>query len=127
MTFQPEGYQPDGYQPVYDPDAVFPGVAASRKITLPSGGVWLVDPDAESFCEVDWSGVIDPGATLSSVAYTLPASLTQVAARIDANAGRSIIKVSGVRHGVTYQIQAVATLSTGQTLPLTAPLRGFNG
>lgn len=125
--FQPSGYQPDGYQPEYDPDAVFPEVAASRRITLPSGGVWVVDPDVSVFCEVDWSGVMDDGETLSSVSYTLPASLTQISARIDAGSGRSAILVSGLRHAQTYQIDAVATMSSGQTIPFTAPLRCFNG
>ena len=121
------GWHQDGWHAAFDADAEYPTIHASRTIALPSGGVWIVDPDVDSFCEVDWSGSLPTGAALSSVQYTLPNGLTNTSARIDTDVGKSAIQVSGVSHGRTYQIAIVATLSDDSTIELTAPLRCFNG
>jgi hypothetical protein len=132
MSYQPEGYQPEGYQPEgYQPEAAadsgYPTVPASRSIDLPGGGVWVVDPDVTSFCQIDWSAALPTGVTLVTVAYTIPAGLVLVDEAIDTDLGKSAIKLSGMTHGSMFQVPAVATLSNAQTLPCTAPLRCFNG
>jgi hypothetical protein len=113
------GVQVSGYIP-------YPSVADSRSIRLPLGGVWLVDPDTPTYCEVRWSGVLPTGLTLMSVAYTLPTELTQVDAAISTAEAKSALLVSGVTHASAFQILATATLSNGSQIQFTAPLLGFN-
>jgi hypothetical protein len=109
------------------PPTEYPDVAASRSIRLPAGGIWVIDPDVPAWCEVDWSGVIPSGATLSSVSYDIPDELTADDTAIDQDAGKWAIYLDGATHGVLFQIPLVATLSNEQTISFTAPLRCFNG
>lgn len=105
----------------------YPGVPNSRCIRPPSGGVWVVDPDAPSFCEVDFSDVLPTGVNLASVARTVPTGLTEQDAVTDTVGGRFALKLTGMQHASMHQIQLVATLSNAQTIAVTAPLRAFNG
>lgn len=107
--------------------AEYPSVAASRSIRLPAGGIWVIDPDVPAWCEVDWSGVLPQGVTLSSVSYSVPDELTADDTAIDENAEKWAIHLDGATHGAMYQIPLIATLSDAQTISLTAPLRCFNG
>jgi hypothetical protein len=127
----PEGHFPDGHFPEgHFPEgsgSTYPTVHPSRSIALPGGGIWLVDPDSESYCEVDWSGLLPSGVQLESVAYTLPSPLTNEGEAITTLAGKSAILIDGATHGSMHQIAIVATLSNAMTIPFTAPLRCFNG
>jgi hypothetical protein len=100
-------------------------IAASRRIRLPLGGIWLVDPDAPEFCEIDWRGLLSAGVTLVSVGYVLPPGSRLLDQPID-NAGRSAIRVSGLTHAALFDIQCTALFSNGVTSLFVAPLRGFN-
>lgn len=110
-----------------DVEQAYPEVPASRSISLPSGGVWAVDPDVPSFCEIDLSAVLPSGVTLSSVSYTIPAGLTKADEMIDMDAGKCAVKIGGVSHAMTYQVAVLATLSNLDVIAITAPLRCFNG
>jgi hypothetical protein len=125
----PDGHFPDGHFPEVAPSSDYPSVQSSRRISLPAGGIWVVDPDSGQYCEVDWSGVLDEGVTLVSVSYSLPggAGLTNAAEAIDTSAGKSAIQIDGANHGSMHSIGIVATLSNDDTISFTAPLRCFNG
>lgn len=130
MGWNPEadqsGFQPDGWQPPA-PGAPYPSIYASRRISLPSGGIWIIDPEAGQYCEVDWSGALPTDVTLESVTYSLPADLTNQGEAIETGDGKSALLVGGAEHGVSYAIHIVATLSDASTIAFTAPLRCFNG
>jgi hypothetical protein len=73
--------------------------------------------------QMTWDGL--GGATISSVLHTVPSPLTKVSESNTTTT--STVRVSGGEHGHMYQIQGVATLSTGRTLERTFPLRVFYG
>ena len=64
-------------------------------------------------------------ATLSSVTYTAIAGVTMTPQGINGNV--STVRLSGLVHGRTYQLEASATLSTGEILNRNVPVRCFNG
>lgn len=70
-----------------------------------------------------WAGL--GSATLSSVTHTVPADLTKVGE--SSTTTTSTVRVSGGKHGKTYQITGTATLSTGRTLERIFPLTLFYG
>jgi hypothetical protein len=123
----PDGHLPSGHLPDGSGEAPYPDVSLSRSIRLPAGGVWVVDPDVVSWCEIVWDAALPDGVTLVSVSYTLPNGLTEQDTSIETALGKSAIQVSGAAHGSTSQVAAVATLSNAQTMACTAPLRCFNG
>lgn len=130
MGFNPDAFPDVAFDPVgFDKDGeatpAYPSVSSSRSIRLPSGGVWVVDPDVTDWCEIIWD--VPDGLTLQSVTYVLPAALTNEDEAIDLVNGKSAVKVSGATHGSMSQIAAVATLSNGSMASCTAPLRCFNG
>lgn len=105
----------------------YPTIPDNRRIALPAGGIWVLDPDVAAFCEVDFSQALPDGVTLAEVSRTIPAGLTEEDAVIDAASGRFALKLSGARHASIYQVGLIATLSNAGTIPVTAPLRCFNG
>ena len=70
-----------------------------------------------------WDG-ISP-ATISSATHTVPTDLTKVSESNTTTT--STVRVSGGKHGKTYQVVGVATLNTGRTLERTFPLTLFYG
>ena len=84
----------------------------------------LVFDSADSAnASIDWGGL--GSATLSSVAYTAIAGVTMTPQGI--NGTVSTVRLSGLVHGRTYQLEASATLSTGEILNRNVPVRAFNG
>jgi hypothetical protein len=110
-----------------EPAAAYPSVPASRSIRLPAGGIWSVDPDIAQFCEVDFSALIPSGTTLTSVSRSIPSGLEEQDFAVDTQTGRFAIKLSGATHASMHQVGIVGTLSNGQAISITAPLRCFNG
>jgi hypothetical protein len=87
----------------------------------------LIDPGDNAFFKLDWSDCLIEGATLVAVVHTVPSPLTKVQEATNGAEGSSTVRVTGAAHGVTYLVEAAATLSTGETLNRQFPLRCFNG
>lgn len=83
----------------------------------------VLDPSDVVNVTVTWENL--GVATITSVAYSAPAALTVTGQGNTATT--SSFRVSGLSHGQTYQIEAQATLSSGETLNRNVPIRGFNG
>lgn len=82
-----------------------------------------LDPSDSANVAITWSGL--GAATISSVAYTAIAGLTLTPQGVSGNV--STVRLSGLVHGRTYQLEATATLSTGEILNRNVPVRCFNG
>lgn len=83
----------------------------------------LLQPGDLADVSVTWD---DLGtSTISGVTYSGSADLTLTAGAIAANV--STVRVSGQLHGRTYQVIAEATLSNGQRLRRTVPIRCLLG
>lgn len=83
--------------------------------------VLLKNPSDNIDFTMTWANI--GTATISSVAHTVPSSLTLVSE--SSAASTSTVRVSGATHGRTYQVKGVATLSTGRTLARDFTLRVF--
>lgn len=84
----------------------------------------LVFDSADSAnASIDWGGL--GNATIASVSYTPIAGVTMTPQGI--NGTVSTVRLSGLVHGRTYQLEASATLSTGEILNRNVPVRCFNG
>lgn len=83
----------------------------------------LLDPSDSANVTITWD---DLGtATLSSVTYTAPAGITITPGVVASP--NSTFRITGMVHGRTYQVEAQATLSTGEVLNRNLPIRAFNG
>lgn len=76
--------------------------------------------------QFDWSSEVSGAVTLDSVTASVPSPLT-VTKTDDLGNKKSTLQIAGALHGVTYQVRALGTLSTGEIVPKTLTLRGFNG
>ena len=76
---------------------------------------------------VDFTDDLPAGVTVTAVAFSISPSITLDSQDDDFANNRSTIKVSGAVHGVTYNLQAKATYSNGETYPKDIALLGFNG
>jgi hypothetical protein len=85
--------------------------------------VIVLDPSDQANVTVTWDNL--GSATISSVSYTAPVGLTVTAQGNTPTT--STFRVSGLAHGLTYQVEAQATLSSGEVLNRNIPIRGFNG
>lgn len=85
--------------------------------------VIVFDPGDSANISITWDN-LGPGAVVS-VAYTPITGLTITPQSVIANV--STVRISGLKHGLTYQLEAIATLNTGEILNRNIPLRGFNG
>ena len=85
--------------------------------------VVVLDPSDSADLVISWDDI--GSATLSSVTYPAIAGLTLQAGTIVGATSR--VRVSGLAHGRTYQIEAQATLSTGEILNRNIAVRAFNG
>jgi len=88
--------------------------------------VVLLDPGDSVFITIDWADVLVDGITLASATHTVPSPLTRVSQSDSPSTGKSQVRVSGALHGVTYMIEAVATLSNGEVVNRQFPVRGWN-
>jgi hypothetical protein len=82
-----------------------------------------LDPNDSANVSITWTDL--GNATLASVAYTAIPGVTLTPQGV--NGSVSTVRVSGLVHGRTYQLEATATLSTGETLNRNVPIRAFNG
>lgn len=89
---------------------------------------------SELFHTFDWSDQIpatSPLTTISSVDYTFPSlSPTEIAEGVSSDnfpSYLSTVEVTGILHGRTYMIRALATLSNGEVIVKNLIIRGFNG
>lgn len=82
-----------------------------------------LDPADAANVTIDWSDL--GSAQLVSVSYTPISGVTLTPQGI--NGAVSIVRVSGLVHGRTYQLEATATLNTGETLNRNIPIMAFNG
>lgn len=83
--------------------------------------ILLKNPSDNIDFSMTWNNI--GTATLSAVVHTVPSALTLVSESNTTTT--STVRVSGATHGKTYQIKAVATLSTGRTLARDFTLRVF--
>lgn len=83
----------------------------------------VLDPSDAVNVTLTWDNL--GGATLASVTYTAPGGLTVT--NLGNTATTSTCRISGLSHGLTYQVEAQATLSSGETLNRNVPIRGYNG
>jgi hypothetical protein len=82
-----------------------------------------LDPNDSANVSITWTDL--GNATLASVAYTAISGVTLTPQGVSGSV--STVRVSGLVHGRTYQLEATATLSTGETLNRNVPIRAFNG
>ena len=73
----------------------------------------------------EWLDAIPTGGTMVSVVHTVPTGLTKVSEGVDGTT--STVRISGGTHGRTYMVQALATMSTGETINRPLVLTVFNG
>lgn len=85
--------------------------------------VITLDPSDNANVSILWED-LGAGAVVS-VAYAPITGLTITPQSVVNNV--STVRISGVKHGLTYQLEASATLNTGEVLNRNIPLRAFNG
>ncbi len=85
----------------------------------------LMDPEGSATVTLSWEEL--GSSTLSTVAHEAPSPLVVSNQGVNAGAGTSSCKVSGMVHGRTYQLLARATLSNGDVVPKVATIRAFRG
>jgi hypothetical protein len=102
------------------------GTEVERQVIDVNGGEIPVKTSAEVlYLRFDWTGVLDDGVTLSSVAHTVPGGAVEEAEATNGD-GTSDLNISGGTHAALYQLTIVATLSNSQTVSRTWPLRIYN-
>lgn len=82
-----------------------------------------LDPGDSANVSITWTDL--GSATIASVAYTPITGVTLTPQGITGDV--SIVRVSGLQHGLIYAIEAQATLSTGEALNRNVTVRCFNG
>lgn len=82
-----------------------------------------LDPADTANVSIEWTDL--GSGQVVSVAYTPIAGVTLTPQGI--NGAVSTVRVSGLVHGRTYQLEATATLNTGETLNRNIPIVAFNG
>lgn len=75
---------------------------------------------------LEWATELIGGVTLASVAHDLPAPLELVAENTDASDGLSRVTLRGAKHGATYQIGALAQLSSSESIRRVLAARALN-
>jgi hypothetical protein len=87
----------------------------------------ILDPADTANASIEWSDL--GNATIVSVAYTPIAGVTLTPQGVTGTGSGTVstVRVSGMVHGRTYQIEATATLSTGETLNRNIAIMAFNG
>ncbi|HRC61642.1 MAG TPA: hypothetical protein PLX85_00275 [Dehalococcoidia bacterium] len=90
------------------------------------GQPFLIDPTAGLIYTFDFSDEVPAGVSVTAIAIVAPAPLTTSGKTDDLPNKQTRVLISGAIHGQTYQVEATATLSNGETVPLSATLRGWN-
>jgi hypothetical protein len=85
--------------------------------------VIVLDPGDEANVSIVWEN-LGVGSVVS-VTYQPITGLTLTPQSVANNI--STVRIAGVAHGHTYQLEASATLNTGEILNRNIPIRGFNG
>lgn len=85
--------------------------------------VIVLDPGDSANISIQWTNL--GVGTVNSVAYTPITGLTITPQSVINNV--STVRISGLKNGLTYQLEAAATLNTGEVLNRNIPIRGFNG
>lgn len=75
----------------------------------------------------DFTLEVPVGVTVSNIAFTIPPPLSSFAISPDLANKKSTVGLQGAVHGVTYQVRATATLSSGEDIVENVTVRGFNG
>ena len=86
----------------------------------------VLDPADNVNVTVTWTN-LGPGSEhhIAAMTYSAPAGLT-ITPQGFTNTTSSF-RVTGLVHGLTYQIEAQATLASGEVLNRNIPIRAFNG
>lgn len=84
----------------------------------------LADPGDSDKYAIDWSDALD-GASLVTVVHSVPTPLSKGSETNDSTT--SYVAIFGGVHGGIYQVEAQATLNTGEILNRQFTLRMFNG
>jgi len=87
----------------------------------------LIPVEAGLFYTFDFSEELTGDDNLQSVAFTCTPPLALSVQSDEFSQFLSTIKVSGAVHGTTYNLQAKASLTSGETLVKDVCLIGFNG
>jgi hypothetical protein len=74
--------------------------------------------------QFDWTNALPTGVTVTSVVHTVPDGLTKEGE--SDSSPTSTVKVSGGKHGRSYQVKAVATLSNSEQVTDYVTLVVFN-
>lgn len=83
----------------------------------------ILDPADAANVSIEWTDL--GNASIVSVAYTPIPGVTLTSQGV--SGAVSTVRVSGLVHGRTYQLEATATLNTGETLNRNVPIMAFNG
>lgn len=82
---------------------------------------------AAYFYTENFTGSLPESVTVTACVFTITPSITLAGQVDDFANNKSTIRVSGQLHGVSYNMQASATLSNTETLVKDICLIGFNG
>lgn len=90
-------------------------------------GPILFDPADEAAVTFDWTDVLGDTLTISgSVEHTVPSPLVRESQSTNSADNLSQVIISGASHGIVYYVSAKATLSNGEIIEKTWPIRGWN-
>lgn len=85
----------------------------------------LLPVTAGLYYTVDFSAEVPAGESITDVTFTAT-GLTATGKQTDLPNSKASIRLSGAAHGKQYTLLAVATLSTGETVPKTVTFVGWN-
>ena len=83
----------------------------------------LLHPNESLVYTFDFSGDLPVSVTVISVVVSVPSPMTQTGGSLTGAA--YTVLLSGVVHGVTYNVNALATLSNGELVSRTVAIRGY--
>jgi hypothetical protein len=87
----------------------------------------LLPVEAGLFYTADFTDELPEGVTVASCAWSITPIISAGGQVDDFGSNKSSIKVSGAQHGVSYALQAKATLSNTEIVVKDISLQGFNG
>ena len=79
------------------------------------------------FYTADFTDMLPAAVTVTACVWTCSPALTVGSQTDDFAHAKSTVKVSGGTHGITYNLQAKATLSNSEIVVKDIALIGFNG
>lgn len=94
-----------------------------------SNQTYPIPPTGRQTYTLDWAADLEVpprcGATLESVAWTVPAGITVAASSIDGSKAVVTFNSVGLKVNATYTAICSATLSNGDILPAAVPLQAL--